>query len=83
MIKSKIGTISSDKMIETAVVVIERMVTHKIYQKKYRVTNRLKAHNPNNTYKSGDRVIIQEVKPISKQKSWLIIGYAETDKGGK
>ena len=83
MIKTKVGTIVSNKMTETAVVSIERMVEHKMYRKKYRVTKRLKAHNPENKYKTGDIVIISETKPISKEKSWQITGLAGKSEGGK
>ncbi len=83
MIKTKVGTIVSDKMTNTAVVLIERMVQHPIYLKKYRVTKRFKAHNPENKYKMGDRVIIAETKPISKEKSWQITGLAGNVEGGK
>ena len=83
MIKTKVGTIVSDKMTETAIVSIERMVEHKMYRKKYRVTKRFKAHNPENKYKTGDIVIISETKPMSKEKSWQITGLAGKSEGGK
>lgn len=83
MIKTKVGTIISDKMTETAVVSIERMIEHPMYRKKYRVTKRFKAHNPENKYKMGDVVIISETKPISKGKSWQITGLAGKSEGGK
>lgn len=83
MIKTKVGTIVSDKMTETAVVSIERMIEHPMYRKKYRVTKRFKAHNPENKYKTGDIVIISETKPMSKEKSWQITGLAGKTEGGK
>ncbi|MDO8513333.1 MAG: 30S ribosomal protein S17 [bacterium] len=83
MSKTKIGTIVSDKMQETAIVNITRMAQHPLYQKKYRVSKRFKAHNPKNQYKTGDLVTISEVKPISKDKTWEIVGFANLPKGEK
>ena len=83
MIKTKVGTIVSDKMTETAIVLVERMEQHRLYGKKYRVSKRFKAHNPKNQYKMGDQVVITETKPISKEKSWQITGLADKAEGGK
>lgn len=83
MIKTKIGTIVSDKMMETAIVLIETMAEHPVYHKKYRVSKRFKAHNPANKFKMGDRVVISETKPMSKEKSWQITGLAGKAEGGK
>lgn len=83
MTKTKIGTIVSDKMINTAVILISRMEQHPLYKKKYRVSKRIKAHNPDNKFKTGDIVVIRETKPISKEKSWEIVGLSDSSKGGK
>jgi len=45
---------------------------HEKYQKYVKVTNRIKAHDENNEYKTGDKVIITETRPLSKQKCWTI-----------
>ena len=67
------GTIVSDKMQKTAVVEVVRLKKHPKYKKYYKVTSHFKAHNPENQYHTGDQVKIQETKPISKDKRWIII----------
>ena len=67
------GIIISDKMMKTRVVGITRLKKHSKYDKYYKVTKKYKAHDENNEYKIGDKVIIQEVRPISKDKRWKII----------
>lgn len=66
------GVIVSDKMQKTAVVVVERIVEHPKYKKKYKVHKKYKAHDENEKYKEGDKVIIEECRPISKDKKWRI-----------
>jgi len=68
------GTIISDKMHKTRVVAVERLKKHKRYTKYFKVTTRLQAHDENNTYHVGDRVIIEETKPLSRKKRWNIVG---------
>lgn len=79
MIKTKVGTIVSDKMIGTAVVLITRMEQHPLYGKKYRVSKRFKVNNPENKYKTGQVVTIKETRRISKDKSWEIVGLATSE----
>lgn len=67
------GTVVSDKMNKTRVIAIEKMKKHPKYQKYYKVTARFKAHDENNEYKIGDQVIIEETKPLSKDKRWRIV----------
>ncbi|HXF43895.1 MAG TPA: 30S ribosomal protein S17 [Candidatus Paceibacterota bacterium] len=67
------GTVVSDKMNKTRVVAVERMKKHPRYGKYFKVTTRFKAHDEKNEYKSGDKVIIQESRPLSKEKKWIII----------
>lgn len=73
MPKTKVGIIISDKMTQTAVIQTSRLVKHPLYNKRYHIHQHLKAHNPDNKYKEGDRVIIQETRPVSKDKNWLIL----------
>jgi small subunit ribosomal protein S17 len=47
---------------------------HPRYNKRYHLTTRFKAHDEENTYKTGDEVIIQETRPMSKGKRWVIVG---------
>ncbi|MBI4034125.1 MAG: 30S ribosomal protein S17 [Candidatus Brennerbacteria bacterium] len=67
------GTVVSDKMTKTRVVAVERLAKHKRYGKYYKVTKRYKAHDENNEYKAGDEVVIQESRPLSREKRWKII----------
>lgn len=68
------GTVVSDKMNKTRVVAVERLKKHRRYQKYYRVTRRYKAHDEKNEYKTGDKVVIEETRPLSKEKRWIIVG---------
>ncbi len=67
------GTVVSDKMLKTRVVTVERLKKHKRYGKYYKVTKRYKVHDEKNEYKTGDKVVIEESRPISKDKRWKII----------
>ncbi|MFH1129186.1 MAG: 30S ribosomal protein S17 [Patescibacteria group bacterium] len=67
------GTVVSDKMDKTIVVLIERIKEHKQYRKRYKVSKRYKAHDPENKYHLGDKVIIKECRPISKDKKWIVL----------
>lgn len=67
------GTVVSDKMQKTRVVAVTRLVQHPRYGKRYKITNRFKAHDEKNEYKTGDKVMIQEIRPMSKDKRWIII----------
>ena len=62
----------SDKMQKTRVVVIERVFRHPRYERVVTRTKRLKAHDEANASKSGDRVLIEETRPLSKGKRWRI-----------
>ncbi|MDD5430965.1 MAG: 30S ribosomal protein S17 [Candidatus Pacebacteria bacterium] len=68
------GIVVSDKMKKTVVVSIERMKLNKKYRKYFKVTNRFKAHDENGEYHTGDKVIIQETRPLSKDKRWIVVG---------
>lgn len=70
------GVVVSDKMAKTAVVAVSHERKHPKYLKYYRITKRLKAHDENKEYKVGDQVIIEETRPISKEKRWKIIAKA-------
>jgi small subunit ribosomal protein S17 len=67
------GKIVSDKMQKTRVVVVTRLKLHPKYQKYYKITQRFKAHDERNEYKMGDEVIIEETRPLSKDKRWRIL----------
>jgi small subunit ribosomal protein S17 len=67
------GTVVSDKNDKTVVVKVERRYTHPVMQKTVRSTKKYKAHDENNTFKVGDTVFIEESKPISKDKRWVVL----------
>ena len=67
------GVVVSDKMMKTRVVEVTRFKKHPKYLKYFKVKKRFKVHDENNEYKVGDRVIIEETRPISKEKRWKII----------
>ncbi len=67
------GTVVSDKMQKTRVVAVERLKKHPKYVTYYRVTTKFKAHDENNEYKTGDKVVIEETRPLSKDKRWRIL----------
>ena len=67
------GIVVSDKMMKTAVVEVSFSKKHPKYLKYYKVSNRFKAHNENNEYKTGDQVVISETRPLSKEKRWTIV----------
>lgn len=71
------GTIVSDKMQKTVVVEVSRMKKHPKYKKYYSATQRFKAHDEEGVYKTGDKILIKETKPISKEKRWRVIGKAD------
>ncbi|MBN2093810.1 MAG: 30S ribosomal protein S17 [Candidatus Zambryskibacteria bacterium] len=74
-IRSRIlkGIVVSDKMKDTCTVSVIRFVKHKKYRKYYKVNKKYKTHDIGNTKKIGDKVEIKEVKPISKDKHFIII----------
>ena len=71
------GTVVSDKMDKTVTVVVERQVMHSTIGKVVKRTKKYHAHNDNNDAKMGDRVVIQECKPLSKTKAWKVTRLVE------
>ncbi|MBP9782256.1 MAG: 30S ribosomal protein S17 [Candidatus Pacebacteria bacterium] len=72
--KKLTGKVVSDKMDKTVVVNVQRYVAHKKYGKFYKIDKRYKAHDENNEYHVGDMVIIEESRPLSKDKNFVVIG---------
>jgi len=70
------GTVVSDKNDKTVVVKVERRFTHPVMKKTVRMTKKYKAHDEGNAHKVGDIVFIEESKPISKDKKWVVISDA-------
>lgn len=72
-IRKRQGIVVSDKMQKTRVVEVLRVKLHPIYLKQYTVHARFKAHDENNEYRTGDKVVIEQTRPLSKEKRWKII----------
>jgi small subunit ribosomal protein S17 len=68
------GVVVSDKADKTVVVKVERRFTHPLLKKTVRRTKNYQAHDAENRYKIGDQVSIEESRPISKTKSWIVVG---------
>ena len=71
--KTRVGLVVSDKMQKTVVVAIDRRVPHPVYGKMVTRTTRLKAHDEENSAKTGDTVRIMETRPLSKDKRWRVV----------
>jgi small subunit ribosomal protein S17 len=71
------GTIVSDKTDKTVVVRVERRVKHPLYGKIIRRSKKYHAHDEGNEYKEGQIVRIEETRPISKLKTWRVLGTAD------
>ena len=67
------GTVVSDKTDKTVIVEVERRYTHPLYRKVVRRSKKYHAHDEANASKVGDRVRIQETRPISKTKKWIVL----------
>lgn len=74
--KKLTGTVVSDKMDKTVVVNVSRYVAHKKYGKYYKIDKKYKAHDESNEYKVGDKVIIEETRPMSKDKNFKVLSKA-------
>ena len=72
------GVVVSDTNDKTIVVHVERRFTHALYKKVIRRSKRFHAHDPENKFKTGDQVRIQECAPISKNKRWIVLAEAAT-----
>jgi len=67
------GIVVSDKMDKTRVVMVTRLKKHPRYKKYYKLTRKFKVHDGKNEYKVGDTVLIEETRPLSKEKRWVVI----------
>jgi small subunit ribosomal protein S17 len=70
--RTKTGVVVSNKMRKTVVVAVENLVRHGMYQKYIKRTNKFLAHSENNDVNVGDRVVIEETRPLSKRKHWNV-----------
>ena len=71
--KEKIGIVVSNKMVNTCIVAVSDRINHKRYGKVVTRTKRYPAHNSDFNSRIGDKVKIQQTRPISKSKNWKII----------
>ena len=78
--KSRTGIVVSDKMDKTIVVQIERKSKHPLYAKTVKRTKRFKVHDEQNAAKVGDKVLIAETRPLSKDKRWRLVEIIEAAK---
>jgi small subunit ribosomal protein S17 len=72
------GTVVSDKTDKTVVVRVERRVKHPLYGKIIRLSKKYHAHDEGNEFKAGETVRIEETRPISKLKTWTVLGRVDT-----
>jgi small subunit ribosomal protein S17 len=72
-VKERVGLVVSDKMDKTVVVAVENRAAHPKYGKIVVRTKRYKAHDEENKCKQGDRVRIQETRPLSRTKRWVVL----------
>ncbi len=70
--RTLVGRVVSDRMDKTVTVLIERRVKHDVYKKIIVRSSKYHAHNENNEAKAGDLVEIQEHRPLSRTKSWVV-----------
>lgn len=70
--KTRVGTVVGDRMDKTVVVQVQRLVKHPLYQKYTRKRARYKAHDEKKECRIGDRVLLMETRPLSKEKRWRV-----------
>ena len=75
------GTIVSDKMDKTVVVRVDRLRAHPMYHKVIRTARRYKAHDEENAARIGDVVVIEECRPMSREKRWRIVEWLKRGEG--
>lgn len=74
------GIVVSDKMTKTVVVKVSSLKKHPKYRKYFKVSNKYKAHDEENKYHTGDKVLIKETRPMSKEKRWIVKGLVQNSK---
>lgn len=67
------GIVVSDKMNKTVVVKVERVKEHPLYKRRFHVHKKYKAHDEQGEYHEGDKVVIEETRPLSKDKKWRVV----------
>jgi small subunit ribosomal protein S17 len=69
---TKVGLVTSSAADKSVVVKVENLVMHPLYSKFVRTSSKFMAHDEENTCNEGDRVLIEECRPLSKRKRWLV-----------
>ena len=80
-VRTLTGRVVSDKMEKSAVVLVERQIKHPLYGKYIKRSTRYHIHDEENTCNEGDKVSIQECKPISRHKSWKLVEVVQRSVG--
>jgi len=70
--KTLVGVVTSDKMEKTVIVMVKRLVLHPIYKKYVRKRKKIKAHDEQNQCHMGDKVLLIETRPLSREKRWRV-----------
>ena len=78
--KTRSGRVVSDKMNKTIVVAVDSKIRHPLYGKIIKRTYKLKAHDEHNECQEGDRVMVMETRPLSKDKRWRLVSILEKAK---
>ena len=78
--KTRVGVVSSDKMDKTVVVTVKDKIKHPLYKKIVNRTIKFKAHDEKNECDVGDKVLIMETRPLSKDKRWRVVEIIEKAK---
>ena len=78
--KTRVGVVVSDKMDKTIVVAVKDSVQHPLYKKILKRTAKFKAHDEKNECGVGDKVLIMETRPLSKDKRWRVVEIIEKAK---
>jgi small subunit ribosomal protein S17 len=74
-----VGVVIKDKMDKSVVIEVEKFLKHPRYHKYLRTKRRYKAHDELNACKVGDRVVLVETRPLSKDKRWLVLEIVKRD----
>jgi small subunit ribosomal protein S17 len=77
------GVVVSDKGDKTVIVRVERRIMHPVYKKFITLSKKYAAHDEHNAFKSGDQVRIEESRPISKRKRWIVVGGTQAAAGSQ
>jgi len=70
--KTLVGVVTSDKMEKTVIVMVNRLVLHPVYKKYVRKRKKIKAHDEQNQCHMGDKVLLIETRPLSREKRWRV-----------